>query len=299
MRIVLKVTEDKFTFYGLQLAGYTEKEIGRMKEKGKRENFVVHFGSRPHVLTKMWDDLKQTQNEDAKIDEAWDDPVKFLMAHYFLKNYPRDRQMPAIFHFSRKVIRAWIWYYIGKMSALKTDKIIWPEEWKDRVKQFLISVDGVHFWTREAPHPELPYDKTWFSHKNKMAGVSYEIGVSLEESRIVWFSGPWPAGTSDITIFNKPGGLKSKLKNGNMGVADNGYPSRKLAKPSSKDLDDVRKFKAIARARHETVNKRLKVFQSLVQRFRHSPADKHELIFSSVCVIVQYQMELGQPLFDV
>ena len=115
--------------------------------------------------------------------------------------------------------------------------------------------------------------------QNKMAGISYEIGVSLEESRIVWFSGPWPAGTSDITIFNKPGGLKSKLKNGNMGVAHNGYPSRKLAKPSSKDLDDVRKFKAIARARHETVNKRLKVFQSLVQRFRHSPADKHELIF--------------------
>jgi hypothetical protein len=39
----------------------------------------------------------------------------------------------------------------------------------------------------EAPHPTLPYDKKSYSHKNKPAGFSYEIGVSLdEEGRIVW-----------------------------------------------------------------------------------------------------------------
>jgi hypothetical protein len=296
------VTEYKFLQYGLELIGYDDQQLRRMSEHVKLDNFRLHIGSLPYVIEKIWSDLLNTSNPAAQLDEESKDPVKFLMAHYFLKVYPRERAMPPLFHLCRNTIRTWVWYYVRKMQALKDAKIQIPEEWKNARETMLYTVDGVHFWTREAPHPTLPYNKKSYSHKNKQAGLSYEIGVSLVDSRIVWFSGPWPAGESDIAIFKKPGGLKSKTPETCVGIADNGYRGEKygkLAIPNSKDSPQVSRFKSTARARQESLNKRLKVYQCLAQRFRHSPATRHLPIFTAVCVIVQYQMELGQPIFDL
>jgi hypothetical protein len=112
------------------------------------------------------------------------------------------------------------------MQALKKAKLVWPEEWASAKNQVLLSDDGVHFWTREMPHPTLPYDEKYYSHKNKHAGVSYEIGVSLSESKIVWFSGPWPAGMGDSTIYTEKG-LEAKIPATCAGIADGGYPTKK------------------------------------------------------------------------
>jgi hypothetical protein len=49
---------------------------------------------------------------------------------------------------------------------------------------------------------------------------------------------------------------------------------------------------------HETFNSRLKNFHCLDDRFRHG-IDKHKICFEAICVIVQYQLENGSPLFDV
>jgi hypothetical protein len=296
------VTADKFLQYGIDLIGYNDRQQSGMSWAVKQDNFRLHFGSQPHVIEKIWDDLLKTTNPAAQVDEESRDPVKFLMAHYFLHMYPKERAMPPLFHLCRNTIRTWVWYFIRKMEALKDNKIKWPEGWKDAKERMLYTVDGVHFWTREAPHPTLPYDKKSYSHKNKQAGLSYEIGVSLEEDRIVWFSGPWPAGESDIAIFKKPNGLKSKTPDTCVGIADNGYRGErydKLAIPNSKDSPQVSRFKSISRARQESLNRRLKVFQCLSQKFRHTPKTRHLPIFTAVCVIVQYQMELGQPLFDL
>ena len=53
-----------------------------------------------------------------------------------------------------------------------------------------------------------------------------------------------------------------------------------------------------ARARHETFNGRIKNFGCLDDRFRHG-MEKHKICFEAVCVIVQYQLENGSPLFDI
>ena len=49
---------------------------------------------------------------------------------------------------------------------------------------------------------------------------------------------------------------------------------------------------AVVRARHETVNARLKVFGILNQRFRHN-LEKHGLVMHSAAVIVQIMISNG------
>ena len=171
-------------------------------------------------------------------------------------------------------------------------------ESKWRGKKFIVSVDGVHFWTREDSHDELPFDSKNFSFKWNHPGVAYEIGVSLDESRIVWFSGPWPAGTNDHSIFKKPGGLGSKIPEGCFAIADSGYHAKNVAKANSKDTPEVSDFKARAKARQETLNKRLKVFKILNDRFRHSPMEQHGIIFTAVCVLLySIKWNLGNHFF--
>ena len=51
-------------------------------------------------------------------------------------------------------------------------------------------------------------------------------------------------------------------------------------------------------SRHETVNKRLKQYGCLTQRFRHSVA-KHAACFRAVAVLTQLAIEYGEPLYQV
>ena len=59
-----------------------------------------------------------------------------------------------------------------------------------------------------------------------------------------------------------------------------------------------KKLKKTARARHKALNGRLKEFVILSGRFRHK-IEKHKIAFEAVCVIVQYSMENGRPLFPI
>lgn len=64
------------------------------------------------------------------------------------------------------------------------------------------------------------------------------------------------------------------------------------------DTRAIKGFKNRAKARHETFNTRLKNFKILDERFRHG-VTKHKAVFEACCVIVQYEMDNGHPLFDV
>ena len=129
--------------------------------------------------------------------------------------------------------------------------------------------------------------------------MAYEIGVSLFESRIVWISGPIQGAEHDLTIFQKDGGLKSKLSNTCKAIGDKGYVGdEKVSIKNQFDSDEVKLFKRKARARHEELNGRSKEFAILSERFRHSIA-KHQIAFEAVCVVVQYTMENGRPLNQI
>ena len=82
-------------------------------------------------------------------------------------------------------------------------------------------------------------------------------------------------------------------------VADGGYTGAvHLLAPNRDDEAAVKEFKSRARARHETFNSCIKVFKVLAERFCHS-LSRHQSAFEAICVLVQYQIETGSPLFDV
>ena len=58
-----------------------------------------------------------------------------------------------------------------------------------------------------------------------------------------------------------------------------------------------KKAKQRARARHETVNKRLKQWGCLKQTFRHK-RNKHKLVFAAVAVCTQLIFESGESPFQ-
>lgn len=122
--------------------------------------------------------------------------------------------------------------------------------------------------------------------------------MAVYESRLVWVNGPQPAGTPDITVYRQS--MKDVIPAGKRVIADKGYRGEPhtISTPSRLDPPELRKFKGRARARHETLNSRLKQFLILDDRFRHS-LEKHRMIFESICVIVQFQMENWSPLFEV
>lgn len=184
-------------------------------------------------------------------------------------------------------------------------QIHWPEVWnnaigvdQDNIPVFIISVDGTHCEIQEPVDPIFSKNPKYYSHKFNKAALNYEIGLSVYENKIVWINGPRPAGSHpDITLFRE--GLKDIIPDGRKVIGDRGYrgESNLISTPNPHDAKELRDFKSRARARHETLNGRLKNFQVLSGRFRHKQ-DNHKTVFEAICVIVQYQLENGSPLFQ-
>lgn len=154
-------------------------------------------------------------------------------------------------------------------------------------------MDGTDF---RIPEP-TPFWSGWFSHKFKGPGLRYEVGLNIQNGWICWIKGPFAPGPwSDIKIFR--GWLKWKLADGEMIEADEGYRGDfRVAIPSyCRSLNDYR-MKMNARARHETVNRRLKQFNCL-KMFRHDKS-KHVHCFEAVAVITQLAIQNGEPLYHV
>ena len=161
---------------------------------------------------------------------------------------------------------------------------------------FLYSVDGTHCRILE---PRREPDKKWYSHKLNKPAVAYEVALHLYQNKVAWISGPFKAGESDLSIFRKEDGFKSKLPPGKLVIADKGYPGEEqISIPNPFDSDEVKKFKQRARARQETFNSRIKDFKILSSCFR-SNHELHGIAFDAVCVIVQFDMEVERPLMEM
>jgi DDE superfamily endonuclease len=165
-----------------------------------------------------------------------------------------------------------------------------------------MSLDGTHCPVVEPTE----FDPEMCSPKLNHAAYAYEIGVSTRRSAIIWMNGPFKAGKyTDIKIFREKG-LRQQMPNGKKAIADKGYNGEPdfLATPNRMDSHVLKKFKRRARARHESLNTRLKNFKCLAHTWRHGSLGddrdlKHQAAFEAVCVIVQYEMEIGKGLFDI
>lgn len=142
-----------------------------------------------------------------------------------------------------------------------------------------------------------PFNTKWYSHKLNKAGLRYEVGVCIQTGDIVWINGPFPCGKwPDLKIFRSQ--LRQLLLPGEKVEADNGYRGESASVRTASDYVSRSDYRAKrkARARHETVNGRLKKFGCLSQRFRH-PLAKHGAVFTAVAVVTQLSFDLGERPF--
>jgi len=273
--------------------------------------FQIFYGCHPKDCQRIWYALQQTTVAAARVPRSKLKLDYFLMAFYFLRTYETQEQIESKFPFCRETIDTWLWYYLlRKVQRLKEEKIVWPEEWNNDpgnpfCPYFLFSVDGTHCRVMERQTPTYNRDNAYYSHKFHGAGLNYEVALHCYENKIVHIKGPDPAGRGDKAAFRDE--LHGKIPAGSRAVADNGYRADdlddSLALPNAHAPKPVRKFLQRARARHETLYSRMKVFSVLSDRFRckhpHDRDPKHKTCFEAVAVIIQFQMENDSPLFCV
>jgi hypothetical protein len=145
----------------------------------------------------------------------------------------------------------WCWFFVEKIQALKAEKIVWPKDnFGDDI--YIITVDGTHCWIQEPQHPTWSQDSPYFSHKYGKAGLSYELGISISESKLVWMNGPFMVGKNDLQIFMKA--LKQKLRTaGKLSIGDGGYAGHpyQCSTPNNHNSSSLKKFKLRSLKRHE------------------------------------------------
>jgi hypothetical protein len=112
--------------------------------------------------------------------------------------------------------------------------------------------------------------------------------------------GPTKAGGNDLSVVLRKGLKKKLIATKKKGIGDGGYIGHpgELSTPNSHDSKEAKKFKSRTLKRHENFNGLTKIFDCLSGRFRHS-VDRFKNCFEAACVICQYKMENGSPLYDI
>ena len=166
------------------------------------------------------------------------------------------------------------------------------------------SVDGVDFGLWEIQHEEFPQDRQACSHKIKRCAAKYLIVLSTSEAKCLQIVGPEKGGVTDNTMMKNSGILEKLVEAGKVCSGDLGFRMKEIefqkvmSLPDYMDEKELHQFKTRMRLRQETFNSRLKFFRTLSETFEYG-FTKHELVLHAVAVTVQYQMDLGSPIFDV
>lgn len=299
-KMPLRFAQEEFATLGLLLAGYSNNTITStcQETNDNRLKDFCYAGSK--TLCCIYEDIQDPSLGEFRI--AKPNPSYLVFALYFLKKYPTAHDFASRCDGTEKTVLSRAWRYIRAIQKLKEKKIQWIFDDRNNFNEFfLLSVDGVHCRIYE---PRTQPSSGWYSKKFNKAGLTYELGVAIHHNKIVWINGPFPAGQNDIKVFRKEGGLHSKIPEGCRAIGDEGYrgePS-KISTRNEFNSEEVKQFGNRVRARHETLNARLKAFGVLNQVFRSKGGgrmEKHKAAFEACCVIVQYELDNGSSLFRV
>jgi len=187
-------------------------------------------------------------------------------------------------------------FFLVLSSFSCCEKIRWSNRLrKDRGRTCKVTVDGTDCPIQEP----YPFDKKWYSHKFKGPGMRYEVAVAIQTGDIVWVYGPFKAGAwNDLKIFRHA--LRQRLAPGEMVEADKGYRGERTVRTPRDFVSWTdKRAKDKARARHETVNNRLKQWKAIgKEAFRHDRT-KHGPVFNAIAVVTQLAFENGDPPWQI
>ena len=294
--MVLRISKKSFESLALQLAGYSPETINKTCKATNADRLSDFCYAGTKTLKELFNDIQDPLLGEFQIKKP--NPSHLVHALYFLKKYPTTHELAGrCGDGTEKTVINRAWRYIRAIQALKEKKIEWIfNENSSHEEFFILSVDGVHCRIYE---PRTQPSSGWYSKKFNKAGLTYEIGVAIYHNKIVWINGPFPVGQNDMKVFRKA--LMAKIPDGRRAIGDEGYrgePS-KVSTRNTFNSEDVNEFANRVRARHETVNSRLKAFGILNQVFRSKGEvrmDKHKTAFEACCVIIQYELDNGTSL---
>lgn len=168
--------------------------------------------------------------------------------------------------------------------------------WKRRLigtrkgETFTITVDGTHFLIEEVYLADgKSVNKKYWSHKFNHPGLTYEIAVSIFSDQIVWVNGPFPAGTSDLSLFTKYGLSTLLIIADEKAVADATYTHFTVSQRGF-GSHEWKSAKNRYRARQESVNQRIKIFRCLNDRWRHDH-ELHGHVVRAVVLLTQLSFQ--------
>jgi hypothetical protein len=121
MVVLVAVTPKEWLELGLNIVGFGPIRQNRLHATNV-ERFVAHFGASPESHSAMFSDLQTTQIlEAARIAKPY--VFHFLMAMYWLKNYPSESVIAGTFKVDEKTVRTQVWKYVLAIQALKEQKV--------------------------------------------------------------------------------------------------------------------------------------------------------------------------------
>ena len=135
-------------------------------------------------------------------------------------------------------------------------------------KYTITTVDGTHFLIEDIHTADGSVNTSYWSHKFNHPGLSYEIAIAIFSDQIVWVNGPFPAGMSDLQIFKKKGLSTLLIDAKEKAVADGTYTHFAVSQRGN-GSHEWKSAKNRHRARQESVNRRIKVYRCLQDRWRH------------------------------
>jgi DDE superfamily endonuclease len=262
--------------------------------------FKVNYGKHPLHLARVWRDM-QIYGIMPKV-EAYTPKnfVGFLATMNFLRCYDEADRIAPRFGLCLDDLRHLCWSFIDRLVALKAVKIVCPTTWPTKLGA---SCDGTQVPTNEPRDPVMRRNPKNYAYKNNVAGLNYQIVLSLWTNKIWYANAGDPGSTHDMTAIRAE--FIDMVPEGCRVIADDGYTGRSerekriFSVRNTLDDKEVKDFKANAKARQEQLNKRLKDYDCLRKKFRHG-VDKHRKCFAAVLVLVQYAIEdtsvNGEPL---
>ena len=168
--------------------------------------------------------------------------------------------------------------FASHVHGLITFLLFTKIKWKNRFRRppstvglnsCLVTVDGTDFPIVEPWPFKLDFNRKFYSYKFKRSGLWYKVAIAVYKGNIVWFHGPFPCGAfNDVKIFSLK--LQTMLLYCEKVITDRGYKGNPFCMtPDDSWNEEQTKFMAKARARHETINRRLKQWGCLKQLWRH------------------------------
>ncbi|CAB9508315.1 expressed unknown protein [Seminavis robusta] len=253
------------------------------------EDFRSLFGSSVEVVFEAW----------CYADLGKHSPSTYFGLSCLRRRIPRGSPSQAGWCSSKPTFRKWVRYTLTRLTQYFPELDLPPDSrWHG------LSHSGAWrgwrmglLWLGWSPievQSKVVYEEV------QWPGVRYEIAICIQTGKICWAYGHFPCGKwPDSKIFQHK--LQHELGVNEMVEADRGYTGLPFDVRTPDDyMNEADKIaKSHARARHEIINRRLKQWGCLGQKFRHD-LGFHQTCFRAVVMMTQLAIIHGEPVaFDV